>query len=62
MTTTDPEATAAASPFQAAVAVIFVAVCAVIGAVFGLGIGLLVLGIGGAIMAGVMRARPRLEP
>ena len=57
-----PAADAAGSPFGAAVAVIFVAVCVVIGAAFGLGIGLLVLGIGGAIMAGVMRARPRLEP
>lgn len=57
-----PAANAAGSPFQAAMAIILVAVCIVIGAVFGIGIALLVLGIGSAIMAGVMRARPRPEP
>jgi hypothetical protein len=57
-----PAANAAQGRFQASMAIVFVAVCAAIGAVLGLGIGLIVLAIGGAIMAGVSRARPRPEP
>jgi hypothetical protein len=57
-----PVASAAHGPFQVLLAVFFVAVCVAVAAVVDLGLGLLVLAVGGAIIAGVMRARPRPEP
>jgi hypothetical protein len=57
-----PVASAAQGPFQVLLAVTFVAVCVAVAAVVDLGLGLLVLAVGGAIIAGVTRARPRPEP
>ena len=57
-----PVASAAHGPFQVLLAVFFVAVCVAVAAVVDLGSALLVLAVGGAIIAGVMRARPRPEP
>jgi hypothetical protein len=57
-----PVASAAHGPFQVLMAVFFVVVCVAVAAVVDLGLGLLVLAVGGAIIAGVTRARPRSEP
>ena len=50
-----PVASAAHGPFQVLLAVFFVAVCVAVAAVVDLGVGLLVLAVGGAIIAGVMQ-------
>ena len=56
-----PAADTTRSPLQVLLVVVFVGICAFIGAVLGLGVGLIPLALGVAVAAVMARRRPRLE-